>query len=321
MRTQDARNIHCNEYLSKIGAKFARTQQGTNGLEYVYHSPNRNDTKPSLCVNLDRNIWSDVPVGEGGRLIELVCHTNNLANTNVKEALAILDKLFPEYRGSGGASRQPTTVGQAVASALSIPGIGATGLKKKESDGERLGGHKLISVKEIYRYPLKNYLQERRIPLQIASKYLWEVEYQDDKERTFYALGWPCGSTYGLRNKVFKGFLGQGIEPSIWDTGSDEAFIFEGIFDFLAYLAYTKRKQLPVTAIVLNSTVMAGRLDTWLKANPHVQRLNCYFDNDEAGRSLYHDLKSAHSGRIVSDYGHTYADHKDFAEWFASRST
>ena len=315
MRTQDARNIHCNSYLAKIGAKLARTQQGTNGLEYVYHSPNREDTKPSLCVNLTRNIWSDVPVGEGGKLIELVCHTNNLANTNVKEALAILDQLFPEYRGRGGASRQPTTMGHAVASALSLPGVGATGLKEKES------GHKLVSVKGIYRYPLKNYLQERRIPLQIASKYLQEVEYQDNRERTFYALGWPCGDTYGLRNKMFKGFLGKGIAPSIWDTGTDEAFVFEGIFDFLAYLTYTRRKQLLVTAIVLNSTVMAGRLDAWLKENSHVQRLNCYFDNDEAGRALYHDLKDSHPKRIISDQSPTYADHKDFAEWFASRPT
>lgn len=62
MKTQQAREIPITEYLKRIGAKFARRQNGTHGLEYVYHSPQREDTKPSLCVNIDKNIWSDVPV-------------------------------------------------------------------------------------------------------------------------------------------------------------------------------------------------------------------------------------------------------------------
>ncbi len=62
MRTQDARQIPITDYLDRIGAKFARQQHGTNGLEYVYHSPARKDSKPSLCVNIEKNIWSDVPV-------------------------------------------------------------------------------------------------------------------------------------------------------------------------------------------------------------------------------------------------------------------
>ena len=86
MRTQDAKNIHINEYLERIGAKFSRKQNGTHGLEYVYHTPNRNDFKPSLCVNLDRNIWSDVPAGEGGRLIELVCYIHRYQENDVSSA-------------------------------------------------------------------------------------------------------------------------------------------------------------------------------------------------------------------------------------------
>lgn len=34
MRTQEANNIHISDYLTKVGAKFARTQMGTYGLEY-----------------------------------------------------------------------------------------------------------------------------------------------------------------------------------------------------------------------------------------------------------------------------------------------
>ena len=101
MRTQDAQNIHINDYLNRIGARFARTQNGTNGLEYVYHSPIREDRDPSLCVNFDRNIWYDAPSQRGGRLIELVCYLNELPEKDVFSALKILDQIFFQYRGSG----------------------------------------------------------------------------------------------------------------------------------------------------------------------------------------------------------------------------
>ena len=74
MRTQDAKLIHINQYLSTIGAKKSREQLGTHGREWVWHCPGRPDKNPSLCVNIDCNIWSDVPMGVGGRLLELVNH-------------------------------------------------------------------------------------------------------------------------------------------------------------------------------------------------------------------------------------------------------
>jgi len=46
MRTQEARQIPITDYLDRIGAKFSRTQNGTNGQEHVYHSPIRDDVKP-----------------------------------------------------------------------------------------------------------------------------------------------------------------------------------------------------------------------------------------------------------------------------------
>lgn len=312
MRTQDAKNIHCNDYLHKIGAKFARTQRGTNGTEFVYHSPNRADEKPSLCVNLDRNIWSDVPAGEGGRLIELVCYTNGLMYSNVSEALSILDQLFPEYRGSGRSSQGRNTPNHAVASVLSLPVSAATSLKEKE-------GMRLVQAKALYRYPLKHYLEDRKIPLELAGQYLKEIEYQDEKGRDFYALGWKCGETYGLRSKSFKGFLGKGIDITVFDRGSSEVYLFEGIFDFLAYLAHTKRKDPPVTTIIMNSVVLRNKLEAWLKKNSHVQRLNCYFDNDDSGKSCLAKLQDHFPQLDFHDRSRQYPQHKDFADWFASR--
>ena len=312
MRTQDTKNIHCNDYLHKIGAKFARTQRGTHGVEFVYHSPTREDEKPSLCVNLDRNIWSDVPAGEGGRLIELVCYTNGLMHSNVSEALSILDRLFREYRGSGRSSRGMNTPNHAVSSVLSLPVSPATSLKEKE-------GMRLVQTKDIYRYPLKHYLTERKIPLEIAGRYLREVEYQDEQGRDFYALGWKCGETYGLRSKSFKGFLGKGIDITVFDRGTSEVYLFEEIFDFLAYLAYTKRKEPPVTFIIMNSVAMRSKLEAWLRGNSQVQRLNCYFDNDTSGKTCLAKLCERFPQLDFHDRCDQYPQHKDFADWFVSR--
>lgn len=313
MRIQDSKNIHCNDYLNKIGAKFTRTQRGTHGLEFVYHSPNRADKNPSLCVNLDRNIWSDVPAGEGGRLIELVCYTNGLLNSNVSEALSILDRLFPEYRGSGNGLSKPNTPNNVVASVLSYTGLDATGLNKNENVLT------LREVKDIYRYPLKKYLEERKIPFEIASYYLKEIEYGDEGGRTFYALGWKSGDTYGLRSRNFKGFLGKGIDINIYDVGTDEICVFEGIFDFLAYLANAKRRKPPLTAIVMNSVSMKSKLGLWLQNNEKIKHINCYFDNDEAGRACFESLRSSFSDRNFKDCSNQFFGFKDFAEWFAGR--
>ena len=260
MRTQDTQNIHCCDYMHKIGAKFARSQNGTHGLEYVYHSPVRADHKPSLCVNIDRNIWSDVPADVGGRLIELVCYTNHLILSDVSSALKILDQLFPEYRGRGSSSgyfprpqRYSNSAHVSQSAQMNVhkitdpAGEGVTPLKEKRNE------RKILRTRPIYRYPLKNYLADRKIDLSIAEKYLEEVDYRDEQGRTFYALGWKTGDSYSLRTKNFKGFLGKGVDISVFDTKSSEIYVFEGMFDYLSFLSHLKRPKLPLTAIVMNS--------------------------------------------------------------------
>lgn len=312
MRTQDAKNIHCSDYLAKIGAKFSRTQNGTHGLEYVYHSPKRDDKNPSLCVNLDRNIWSDVPAGEGGRLIELVCYTNGLANSNVSEALAILDRLFPEYRGSHRTSRIPDTPNRIVDAVLSNTTYGSTSLNRNQE------GMTLVEVRDIYLYPLKRYLDERKIPLEIATRYLKEIEYSDKNGKKYYALGWKSGTTYGLRSRSFKGFLAKGIDLSVFDVGTEEICVFEGIFDYLSYLAHKKTIRPPLTSIVMNSVTMSTRLKLWIENTPKVKTIHCYLDNDQPGKQCFESLKGNMPNHQFYDHSTEFSGHKDFSDWFTS---
>ena len=315
MRTQDAKNIHINDYLERIGAKFSRQQNGTHGVEYVYHTPNRQDHKPSLCVNLDRNIWSDVPAGEGGRLIELVCYIHRFHKTDVSSALKMLDQLFPEYRSSGHTSAYSRSPNHSVSSILAHSAkansqkLDATSLKEEEPK------LRITKIQKIYRYPLKNYLADRRIPLALADKYLEEIEYTDLKERTFYTLGFKAGETYAHRNKLFKGFLGKGADITVFDKKTPEVLVFEGFFDFLSYLAIEKRAQPPLTTIVMNSTSFISRVKRFVAERPFITRVYSYLDNDEAGQRSLSSLKAELPSVEISDRSSTYAPYDDLNEW------
>ncbi|WP_125780983.1 toprim domain-containing protein [Pseudoalteromonas rubra] len=322
MRTQDARNIPIVDYLDRIGAKFARTQQGTNGLEYVYHSPTRSDTKPSLCVNIERNIWSDVPVGAGGRLIELVCHIHNLPNNDVKSALEVLDSLYPTITSFSTKTARIMAKNQSQplfddSTLRSEPRANnATGLNKKSAAIE------VLRVQPLFSYPLKQYLQnERKINLAIACKYVKEVTCRllaSDKQ--FYSVGFASGSTFAIRNKHFKGFAGLGVDISVFDKGTSKVLLFEGFIDFLSYLTAKNLDSPPFTAVVLNSSAMLGRFIHLVEQQPVITQVDYFRDRDElnnksTGLETLAQLQTALSNKKINDLSSAYPNHKDLNEW------
>jgi len=294
MRTQEANNIHISDYLTKIGAKFARTQMGTHGLEYVYHSPLREDKNPSLCVNQDKNIWSDVPYLVGGRLIDLVCYLNS--TDSVSDALRILDGLF-----SGGytsASTQP-----------------------KQTAKKHTAKIEIVEIKKLYSFALKNYLQQERfISLKLAEIYLKEVRYKfQDRNTVFYALGFPAGYTYTLRNKNFKGFGGLGANISIIDKNTDNILVFEGFMDFLTYLEAKKIQTPQHTAIILNSSSFIGGLISHIQKSG-ITTVDYFRDRDDAGFRTLEKLQESCPDVLINDKSDSYKNHKDLNQWWIERS-
>ena len=43
--------------------------------------------------------------------------------------------------------------------------------------------------------------------------------------------------------------------------------------------------------------------------------IDCYFDNDEAGKITFKDVKEKFPDSIVNDYSYTYENYKDLNEW------
>ena len=331
MRTQDARQIPITDYLDRIGAKFARTQRGTNGLEYVYHSPHRDDRNPSLCVNVERNIWSDVPEGVGGRLIELVCHINGLNFDEVSRALSILDGVFPIVKQSSNKVENIISAPSQYRNNASIQTAntsqpsknskkGATGLKKKS------GAIEIQQVKELYSFPLKEYLtQERKINLNIANRYVKEVHcHIPTTNKPFYAIGFPSGSAYALRNRNFKGFAGTGADITIFDYKTSNILLFEGFMDFLSYLTAKNINEPFFTSAVLNSSTMIGRVINYVQNHPNISSIDYFRDRDElegknTGLKTLSDLKEQLPTVKINDKSEAYPECKDLNEWLVAK--
>ncbi len=83
MNINDAKNIDIVSFLSKRGISPVRT----NGAQYLYRSPFRNETNPSFSVSIKKNQWYDFGLGEGGDVISLV---RKLHNVGFREASEIL---------------------------------------------------------------------------------------------------------------------------------------------------------------------------------------------------------------------------------------
>ena len=311
MRIQDAKSLSIIEYLERLGHKHVKTVKGKRGPEYVYHVPWRKDRTPSLFVNPQYNIWNDVSQKEGGGLIEMVCTQNFLPKTEVSGALKILDNIFPDYKKIAGTSGPQHELTRSAAPVFAAEKNSPTGLKEKEVPI-------LKANKPLYRYALKNYLtEERKIPLALGEKYFREIEYERDG-KNYYALGFPAGETFALRNKYFKGFLGEGPTISIFEKSSPELYLFEGVFDFLSYLTIKKRSELTETAIVLNSTAFSGHFKRYLSKNTHVLRVFCFLDNDFGGFGTLEDLRKSIPKVEFVDRSEQYGTFKDLNEWHCS---
>lgn len=130
---------------------------------------------------------------------------------------------------------------------------------EKEKSG---GGLEIIGTGPIRSPSLLQYLDARCIDHNVAGRFLKEVRYRPrEKLAEFYALGWPSGEGFDIRSSAFKGFAGQGKDISRLGLADGKSLsIFEGFFDFLAFLTYYDISDFRNSAIVMNSTALRKRV-------------------------------------------------------------
>ena len=301
MRAIEARQIPILDYLEREGIKPAHVRQGGNVL--WYSSPLRaGDSDPSFKVDTQKNLWFDHGIDRGGNVLDLVCE---LRNITVRDALRLLEEK-ELYRGVYLPGSNPAL----------FPGKNERQLasekeKRNEGTAKNSGAFEVLKVGEVRHPALIEYLQSREINLEIARQYLKEVHFKPvGQAKQFFALGWPCGRGYDVRNKLFKGFVGTGKTISTVNLQEGNGiYIFEGWMDFLSFLAHHDSTDYKGTSLILHSTALRKRAIELIKTNK-TKRITLFLDNDDAGRDTAEFFKSELPDLKVFDRAIQYGDRK-----------
>lgn len=293
--------------MAKLGCDM--THKG-----YMYKAPYREDKTPSMHVDVRRNVWCDYGNVRsdgrhlGGGNIELVKMMFGL-NSNKEAAEKIVDIC--------GGLREVEFMPKHVTKDLKKdPGIKITS-----------------TLNMICSRNLRNYLMQRGIHPDLASRWCNEVDFLAGASgRKMYAIGFMNDKGgYAFRNSFFKGTDISSISTIVKgrsivgdpreeldsaqfypDAGKGKALVFEGFMDYLSYLAMKGLTDPDCDCVVLNSTANVGEAVRFLSTHDVIE---CWLDNDEAGRSCREFIESKCPQSKVEDMSPTYCKCNDLNEY------
>ena len=285
MNIQEIKMIKLQDFLASLG--YTPTKQQGNKLWYL--SPFRQESHASFKVNTEHNQWYDFGIGKGGNIIDLA------------------EQLYK----SSDVSYLIHQIGHNVPRMVS-PSPGVVKLKQSSATFENL------QVLPLSHPALIRYLQDRCIDIEVAKSVCKEVHYEVNNKR-YFAIGFPnCGGGYELRNPFFKGCIApKDISHFYADEPKKICFLFEGFIDFLSFMTL-RRIQNPQynglsnqDYLILNSVTNIHKA---LKCLSVYNNIQCFLDNDEAGRNAYLQLSKelGDSGVKASALYNGYKDLNDY---------
>lgn len=298
MNIDHAKTIPLREILTLLNCKPKRTSKH----KLWYLSPLRNEKTASFVVNTQCNNWYDFGEGVGGDVVNFVCYY--LKST--REAHTVVDALrwlrnmtgdnFPDHcliRSTDLITSQPV-------------------LELRKSQPIENPG-------------LIQYLHDRNIELDIATKHLKQVQlYNANSKKFFVALGLPNElNGMELRNPYFKGSFKKksfsfirGREPTC-----QTVHVFEGMMDYLSVATIHHQSNLKGDTIILNSVSCLQPALAYVQNYPY--RTVCsWMDNDQAGSSATDQLQKLCANDLqIQHYkmNGIYAPYNDVNEWHVSR--
>ena len=278
------------DYLQQQGY----SPQHIRGNSYWYCSPLRNEQTASFKVNTERNQWYDFATGEHGDIIDLVCI---LQHCSIAEAMKHL---------SSASNTSAVNFSTPVASSFSFGGTSIPAASPAHH-------MELESVKPITHPKLLQYLAERGLKKSDVFSFLWEISYKIS-DKTFFALGFANDAGgWELRNPYFKGCMAPKSISTIKGKDGERLQIFEGFMDFLSWRKL--HPEIEADSIVLNSLALFPKVIPLVTSYTSIE---CFLDNDEAGRKAFDQLKRS-CPRII-DGSVRYQAHKDLNEWLVAQS-
>lgn len=271
----EAKAIDMVDYLSGLGYRPAKIRNA----DYWYFSPLRDEKTPSFKINRKLNCWYDHGLGKGGNIIDFGIEFHECS---VGE---FLQKLNGDFSFHQPVFQQPK-----------VP--------EKES--------KIVVLQDIdlASFALLRYLEQRRIPIEVARQFCREVKYKM-KDKTYYGIGFKNDSGgYEIRNHYFKASSSP-KDISTIRNDSKEAFVFEGFMDFLTFKTiYKNQPSGNSDFVILNS------ISFFEKARPFMEQhqgIRLYLDRDPAGKKCTQYALSL-SEKYLDD-SCLYQNHKDLNDW------
>ena len=247
MDARRMREIPIADFLNAMGVRPAKQR----GQVLWYSAPYRTERTPSFKVDTTKNVWFDFGTGKGGDIFDL-------AGAFIGSEDFLLRAAFIAKSG-----------------ACPLPVMAQSPRNK-----EREPAFEDIWVRSLQDSKLLGYLEERGIDAYVAIPNCEEIRYRVRGKR-YYAIGFRNRSGgMELRNRFFKGCIPP-KDISLKRNGSDICSIFEGFMDYLSAM------QLGIIAsdwLVLNSV---SNVEKALQVLGDYQRIECYLDNDDAGRRTF----------------------------------
>lgn len=279
MDVRQMREIPIADFLSTMGIQPTRQKGNT----LWYSAPYRTERTPSFKVDTAKNVWFDFGTGKGGDIFDLA----------------------GEFIGSGDFLLRAAFIAKSGTCPLPV-------MEQSPREKERDPSFEDIWTRPLLNGRLLGYLEERGINAHVAIPNCEEVRYRVRGKR-YYAIGFRNeAGGLELRNRFFKGCIPP-KDISLKRNGSDVCAVFEGFMDYLSAM------QMGIIAsdwLVLNSV---SNLEKALKVLGVYRRIECYLDNDDAGRRTLERLRADFRVKVI-DRSSLYADHKDLNEFLLSKN-
>ena len=292
MNCKEFNQLDIADYLLLLDHKPAKI----NGNDYWYFSPFRKEQTPSFKVNRKFNVWYDHGLQKGGKLVDFgvlfySCTVNELLHRLVHQNSFSFhqQKLHDQTAAFSGAGEKEKII--------------------------------VVDARHPIRLlPLQDYLQFRKIPLEIANRFCKEIDF-NLYDRKYTVIGFQnSAGGYELRSANFKGSSSPKEVTLIGKDFSKEIAVFEGFIDFLSYQAIHHRKfiMLPkqqTNFLILNSIGFFEKMKPRLEQHPSIQ---LYLDRDNKG--LVVTKEAMVLSRKYRDENTIYNNYKDLNEFLMNHN-
>jgi len=287
MNIKEIKQIKLQDFLAAMGCKPVKQY----GVNLMYLSPLRTEKHASFKVNTEINQWYDFGIGRGGNIIALAELLYN--SSDVSYLIHQIERNAPSSVSGSLPTVKPIT---------------------PQNSFEHL------QVLPITHPALIKYLEERCIDVETARTVCKELHF-DTRGKHYFGIGFPnIAGGYEIRNPFFKGCIApKDISHFYAEEPKKICFVFEGFIDFLSFMTLRRKENDRLKRqdyLVLNSVTNIHKAAKRLSRYDSVQ---CFLDNDEAGRNAYLQL-SKELGKSITDASTLYNGFKDLNEYLCAES-